>query len=306
LGKIRLGIKKIIKGRELPSRVDYFVCPPEVQKIYGEKPKEIDVMFLIENEEVLFPQTYKWYSSSCLRCKGDGEVATRRVRDLTEKQKKDLGGDFPSDENALVEVACPCEMLKNGCGQVGNLMALLPKVSMAGVYQIDTTSFHNIIRLNSAFEYIRGMVGRISMVPLKLRRTPEIIEYKGKKTTHHLLSLVFDRTLEDAIRLRDDNKLVLSMNENIALPAPVEDGPEPTGEPPKEIENSYVTKIVNAGESPDGGYQIEDSEGSIMKTSVEIARRAYKMRGQQVRIFYSVDGNRCTVDAIDTADDIVV
>jgi hypothetical protein len=40
LGKIRLGIKckSVSTGNEYPKEVEYFVCPPEVQKVYGEKP----------------------------------------------------------------------------------------------------------------------------------------------------------------------------------------------------------------------------------------------------------------------------
>ena len=36
IGKIRLGIKKKhSNGREYPAATDYFVCPPEVQAVYG-------------------------------------------------------------------------------------------------------------------------------------------------------------------------------------------------------------------------------------------------------------------------------
>ena len=43
IGKIRLGIKKKhSNGREYPAATDYFVCPPEVQAIYGPEPKESD------------------------------------------------------------------------------------------------------------------------------------------------------------------------------------------------------------------------------------------------------------------------
>ena len=40
LGKIRLGVKAISQksGKEYPKETDYFVCPPEVQAVYGEKP----------------------------------------------------------------------------------------------------------------------------------------------------------------------------------------------------------------------------------------------------------------------------
>ena len=65
LGIIRLGLKaKNAKGVEYPKEMDYFVCPPEVQKVYGEKPKELDVMIPCENIESCFPQYYKMYGST--------------------------------------------------------------------------------------------------------------------------------------------------------------------------------------------------------------------------------------------------
>ena len=45
IGKIRLGIKKKhSNGREYPAATDYFVCPPEVQAIYGAEPKELTIV----------------------------------------------------------------------------------------------------------------------------------------------------------------------------------------------------------------------------------------------------------------------
>ena len=43
MGKIRLGIKKKSEksGKEYPSAVDYFVCPPEVIAVYGDNPRDL-------------------------------------------------------------------------------------------------------------------------------------------------------------------------------------------------------------------------------------------------------------------------
>jgi hypothetical protein len=79
LGKIHTGIKvKNSKGVEHPQPTDYFVCPPEVQKVYDEKPKELKIMFPLEDETVWASQFYRLYSSSRgLICKGDGALATQ-------------------------------------------------------------------------------------------------------------------------------------------------------------------------------------------------------------------------------------
>ena len=63
LGKIKMGVKvKSDKGIEHPQKTDYFVCPPEVQAIYGQKPKVLDILIPVEDEEKWAPQYYKLYS----------------------------------------------------------------------------------------------------------------------------------------------------------------------------------------------------------------------------------------------------
>src|SRR5512136_631184 len=78
LDKIRLGVKLKSKrtGKEYPCETPYFVCPSEVQKVYGEKPTELDIMLPINDPEAVFPQRYIWYGSAKgAKCMGDGEKA---------------------------------------------------------------------------------------------------------------------------------------------------------------------------------------------------------------------------------------
>ena len=85
LGKIHLGIKKKSQrtGAEYPVATDYFVCPPEVIKVYGEQPRRLDVIIPVEDEEIWASQYYRQYSRSRgLVCKGDG-VTCRRMVDIT-------------------------------------------------------------------------------------------------------------------------------------------------------------------------------------------------------------------------------
>lgn len=228
LGKIRLGVKKVSKsGKEYPSEVDYFVVPPEVAAVYGEKPTQLDVMFPTEDEHVIFPQSYKWYVSQGLRCRGDGETAMRRFADLAKGDRTALENGTTHQDNDLVRVACPCPLLESGeCGENANLMVLLPKVSLGGVFQITTGSFHNIVRINSCIDYIRAVVGHISLVPLTLTRQAEELQYEGKKAKHYLLQLILNVNLEEAGRLRENARLILQRTERLVLPAP-EPEPEP-------------------------------------------------------------------------------
>lgn len=200
LGKIRLGIKaKTAQGKEYPKDVDYFVVPDEVAAVYGDKPKVLEIVFPVEDLTFIFPQAYKSYGNGVLKCKGNGVEAIRL-----------------DDKGNPVEVQCPCPALDDGkktCHQVANLSFLLPKVSMAGVYQIDTGSIHNIININSALDYARGMLGKIAWITFRLERVPQIVTYQGKKSTKALLQLRFDGAIENIRRIRggqEDNLALLS------------------------------------------------------------------------------------------------
>ena len=156
LGKVRLGIKVKHKqsGNEYPKETDYFVCPEEVRAIYGEQPKELDIMLPINELDVIFPTAYKFYGQSRgLKCTGDGEVAFEIDEEGNSHQKE-----------------CPCEKLENKkCKQRADLLVMLPKVSVGGVYQIGTSSYHSIVDINSSLDYVEALIGRFAMMPLKLK-----------------------------------------------------------------------------------------------------------------------------------------
>jgi hypothetical protein len=279
IGIIRLGIKAISKGgKEYPKEVSYFVCPPEVEKVYGERPTKLDIMLPLEDEGSIFPQSYKWYVFDGLRCKGNGETALRRLGDLVvQRDGKVLDDAGPrlldskpeADPNALVEIGCPCPLLETGdCRQNANLMVLLPKVSMGGVYQIRTGSFHNIVRVNSAIDYLRALIGRIALVPLVLSRQEEEIQYEGKKAKHYLLQLTLNADIHEVIKLRENARLVLTQVERLAIPAPVEEGPEPTGPAPveEETEAAPATALPPQQQAPEEETPVQYWKRNILST----------------------------------------
>src|SRR5574337_621337 len=242
LGKIRLGIKKLSRsGQEYPVEADCFVCPPEVQKVYGEKPKELRIMFPVDDATQIFPQAYKWYAANAgLKCKGDGETAIRRCADLEEPLRQEIGGQH--DDNELVEIPCSCFRLESGeCSEKRNLMVILPDVNLGGVYQIDTGSFYNIVELNSTIDYLKALLGRIALIPLTLRREAVEIPFQGKRRTHYLLKLIFAGDLATVQRIREQTRWLPSPR--FELPEPTEDGPEPIG-PTQAIEEELL------GEAP--------------------------------------------------------
>jgi len=168
LGKIHLGVKDVnAKGVEYPKAVDYFVVPEEVAEVYGEKPTELDIVIPTEDPAIFFPQFYKQYSNKRgLVCKGDGSTANR-----------------VGEDGEMIEITCnpdTCEFyLKDDCKPVGNLLFVLPKVKGFGVYQVDTSSWNNIINLNSEIALLKNLLGRISGIPLKLTREVQKVQQKG-------------------------------------------------------------------------------------------------------------------------------
>lgn len=265
LGKIHTGIKKEKKNDQgvviatYPSAVDYFVCPPEVQALFGEKPKELVVMFPIEDETKFASQYYKNYSSfRGLVCKGDGEACVRLIDAKT--------GDFAHRDTLttdMKEMPCngrDCVMYQQKkCREVMCLQFLLPAVPGLGIWQLDTGSYHSIIAVNSAVDLIRSICGRISMIPLKLVLEPREVAPDGKKKKVNILQIRADVTLAEI------QKLAALPASRCLLPAPEEEKPEllyPDAEEGTAVEPDVVapateSDILFEPPKPTGGINME-------------------------------------------------
>jgi hypothetical protein len=211
LGKIHLGIKVPHGNGEIPRAVDYFVCPPQITELFGEKPKELRVMIPVEDPEKWASQYYRCYSKSRgLICKGDGETAIRMV-----DTKTGTLADRNSTSVVLKEIPCQgreCPDYETKCKEVMNLQFLIPEVPGLGVWQIDTGSINSIRNINSTAEMIQGIYGRIAMIPLLLTLEPQETQDKnGIKKTIHVLNLRTKNTLIDMakIAIRPMNQVLL-------------------------------------------------------------------------------------------------
>lgn len=211
LGKIRLGVKLISlkSNQEYPKETEYFIVPPEVSRVYGDKPTALEVMFPINDREVVFPQAFKWYGiMRGLKCVGNGIEALRLKEETREMEEIECLG-----EN--------CEHFKSGeCQRIGHLMVILPRVNMGGVYQIDVGSYHSIVDINSGIEYVQALVGRFAMVPLRLCRQPKETHFGGQKQIHYTLQLYLDADVDLVNRLREDTQRVLLSTRSLLLPPP--------------------------------------------------------------------------------------
>lgn len=190
LGKIRLGIKKETEGgTPYPSATDYFVCPEDVTKVFGDKPRELRIMFPTDDESQWASQFLKCYSATrSLVCRGDGEIAVARIDVRTgEIATRD------AVDTELREVPCnpvQCTHYQRGqCKRVMNLQFLLPDCPGFGVYQLDTSSFYSIVNVNSSLDLIRGICGRLSMIPLSLKLVEQGVQPEGKRKAVRVLRL---------------------------------------------------------------------------------------------------------------------
>ena len=201
LGKIRLGIKKksIKSGKEYPAETDYFVCPPEVEKIYGKTPKALDVYIPVEQQAVAFPQSLKFYGSSIgLKCTGDRIVAKEKQPD----------GSWKDRDCCDIK---PCQnWIAKKCTITGVLNVMLFRVSLGGVYQITMHSVNGIIDVNSGFDYVYSLVDRVAMVPLSLERVHLETHFEGKKQNHWPLKLIFRGDISLLNAIRENKRLVAS------------------------------------------------------------------------------------------------
>ena len=199
LGKIRLGIKEESSdGKLYPTPTNYFVCPDEVKKVFGEKPRDLRIMFPTEDREQWASQYLRCYSDSgSLICRGDGETALARVETINRETSSK--GEIISK---LLEMPCNpdrCPIHKQGhCRQVMNLQFLLPDCLGFGVYQLDTSSYHSMKNINAMLTLIDSICQRVSMIPLSLQLVEQPVQPDGYDKVAYVLKLTCYLSLVDA------------------------------------------------------------------------------------------------------------
>lgn len=266
VGKIRLGVKAVSQktGKEYPTAVDYFVVDPEdgitskgaadsFLKVYGEKPRELDIMFPCDDPPIFFPQWLKRYGSgSGLLCKGDGEKAQMVDKETGE----------------LVEIECnpqECEHYNSNppsCRRDATLQFLLPKVSGLGVWMIDTTSFYSIVNINSAVHFIQSITGgRIGMLPLTLRLRPQQVAPGGKIKNVHVLDLGHDHvTLQGILMASTKSPAAMLLPHLDESQAPDDIYARSVREGPKPADRGPVTTPAGSSAQPAQAIEPEVEE----------------------------------------------
>jgi len=206
LGKIRLGIKQISERTQNPYPVatDYFVVPEEIKNFVGEKPKQLNIMFPVEDYNDFAIQWLRCYSfTQGLVCKGNGMICRRKVDVITGAMADHTTIEWEWQDGLLCDPdTCSDYIKEKQCRRVMNLLFLMPDVPGFGVWQLDTTSFYSIVNINSSVDLIKRLCGRISFIPLILSLEPQLVEPPGiKRKTIHILQVRSDVKLVDIQRL---------------------------------------------------------------------------------------------------------
>lgn len=245
LGKIRLGIKTTnASGAEYPKAVDYFVVNEDdstpahaaaaFHQVYADKPRSVDVMFPVADRDIYFSQWYKAYGSGTGKiCQGDGQIATK----------------VDTQTGEMIEIGCDpdeCPLYaKKHCRRQASLQFLLPKVPGLGVWQLDTTSFHSIVNLNSALDFITAVAGRAHMIPLQLIVRPQEVAPDGKKKVVYVLDLRMDQ-----VRLSDVARLGQIPVDRVFLLDKPDDSKPPDDLYPRSLVESIPTGPASQEEEP--------------------------------------------------------
>jgi hypothetical protein len=221
LGKIRLGTREVRDDITYLIPADHFICPDEVKRVFGEKPRELRIMFPTENSEQWASQYFRRYSPlGRLICRGDGETALVKADNGAEQL---LSRErFPAD---LKEIACnprTCPHYQCGdCRRVMNLQFLLPDCPGFGVYQLGTSSYHSMRNVNSMVNFTRSICGRVSMIPLSLHLVEQGVDPEGWSATAYVLKVTSPYSLAKMQRFAQEPPA-----EALLLPPPDSEAPD--------------------------------------------------------------------------------
>jgi hypothetical protein len=253
-----------------PQDVPHFVCPKEVVNMFGKDPTELDIAFPLSGLDEnglpdiggIFPQAYKHYGRSRgLKCVGDGETAMKA-----------------NEKGIFEEVECPCDKFgqKDGCGKKASLFFFIPKISMGGIYHIDSGSWNTMVDIQSGIylalellkDPITGEHNSITMLPFKLRRRQKETQHDGRKDTHWPLTCELDLPIEDIRKIRTGKTLFLEQKRVYQIPEieeEVEKEGAVVGEEKEETEEEIKLRETKEAEK-------KKAEGEALKKDIEESR----------------------------------
>jgi len=301
LGKIHLGGKRY-KGKDdqkgYPFQADYFIVPPEVQAIYGEKPKELTVLFMSNDLDQIMPHFYKLYGASTMSpiCKGDGVTARRLDLKTGTRIECECPGPRECKFNHCIDEHGEAKVKE--CAPTMNLMINLPDVPGVGTYQIDTKSWNGLRELLNDVAGIKAALnGRLAFVPLTLRLVEREVDRQDPKrgqtkTRIRFMQLLFNGKIADLAKIPVSLVPVLPSGWPAVVPEPDETRPDEV------VDGTAETETPQSVFSPATRDQLAAIEQlASAKSAEELAK--FSIQGINVKVdppVATVDGRQVTID----------
>ena len=179
IGKIKLGVtvtKTNADGKvvSFPKEVDYFVVPPELAELYGEKPTRLPIMFPVDDIERILPNRYERYSGGLLTLECDGVQATEiplkgpEVRYTCKRPMAEPGKPTP---------ACECEAKAKG------MLNVIVRGGGIGTYQIPIGGEARIADLITQLDVFKKIFGSLTTInghpiPFEIVRVPQTAQIR--------------------------------------------------------------------------------------------------------------------------------
>ncbi len=239
LGKIKMGVLvQPAQGKPYPRATDFFVLPDAVQKIHGEKPRQLPIMLPSDDPEEVFPQELKSYRAAGLYCAGDNKTAKRW------------------QEGKLVERPCPCELLESGeCSPTATLNVMLYKAPGIGVYQLTIRQEAAIVEINTALEKFTAMFGGLRGIPFVLRLEQVQRQRYDEKSKAMVKVMVWTPKIDTEMTLEEiftSRKALGATVDRLMLPAmgELEEDDHPAPETPPSPQEAAETVAVTPIPAP--------------------------------------------------------
>ena len=178
VGKIKAGRKGTVRkaksgnNYQLPEKTDHWIITTldkdptgnfmknkTIHAIIGDKPKELEIMFLTNDIDEIFPTLFSLYNGKKMICRGDGRIG---INQNTGEQKK-----------------CPCKLYDEGkCKINGILNCLLPVSNeLGGVFRYRTHGFWSVSNILASLKFISAMTrGQLAFIPFILTLSPKKVD----------------------------------------------------------------------------------------------------------------------------------
>jgi hypothetical protein len=269
IGKIKIGGKgkevESKKGKKfrIPVKFDCFVVTtterdsdgnfmpdPDVMGTegVGDEPKELSIRLPFDDISMNFHTSYQLYEGAKLKCKGDGETATRRKED---------GSEEP--------VACnldTCKHMEQGKCKVSGILScyLVASPSYGGVYRFRTHSWNSVSNILAALDdFSLNTGGILQGLPLKLKMLKKSTEEHGNVNT---VTLVLDgieiAKMRDLAYQEKRNRANLKVDIKAIEQEAVEAGFKEDHDNPEDIEAEFYSEPEVKAESKEAGASAED------------------------------------------------